>query len=159
MVYRCTGYLSYVPPGRIKHKFILMWGAMHESKLMCGSNKNSWPLLAFPYWSASDAERLTQLCKAGKARVEGPQWSSGHESTSCHERRDSFGWSNIRHECCDVFGWWYADVVVVKLATAVEGDQKALFSIATTSRCRRGCYFFPWIAPLYPWYVPYICEC
>ena len=38
----------------------------------------------------------------------------------------------------------------VKLATVVDGDQKALFSIATTPRCTRGCYSFPWIAPLYP---------
>ena len=33
------------------------------------------------------------------------------------------------------------------------------FSIATTPRCRGGHYSFPWIAPLYPWYVPYIAEC
>ena len=38
----------------------------------------------------------------------------------------------------------------VKLATIVEGDPKAPFSIATTPRYRGGCYFFPWIAPLYP---------
>ena len=38
----------------------------------------------------------------------------------------------------------------VKLATLVEGDQKAPFSIATTPRCRGGRYSFPWIAPLYP---------
>ena len=37
-----------------------------------------------------------------------------------------------------------------KLATVVEGDPKAPFSIATTPRCRGGCYSFPWIAPLYP---------
>ena len=43
--------------------------------------------------------------------------------------------------------------------TVVEGDQKAPFSIATTQRCRGGPYFFPWIAPLYPWYVLYIAEC
>ena len=30
-----------------------------------------------------------------------------------------------------------------KLATVVEGDQKAPFSIATTPRCRGGRYFFP----------------
>ena len=48
---------------------------------------------------------------------------------------------------------------VVKLVTVVEGDQKAPFSIATTPRCRRGRYSFPWIAPLYPRYVPYIAEC
>ena len=38
----------------------------------------------------------------------------------------------------------------VKLATVVEGDQKASFSIATTPRCRGGHYSFPWIALLYP---------
>ena len=47
---------------------------------------------------------------------------------------------------------------MVKLATVVEGDQKAPFSIATTPRCKGGRYSFPWIAPLYPLYVPYI-EC
>ena len=36
----------------------------------------------------------------------------------------------------------------VKLATVVEGDPKAPFSIATTPRCRGGHYSFPWIAPL-----------
>ena len=40
-------------------------------------------------------------------------------------------------------------LIKVKLATIVEGAQKAPFSIATTPRCRGGCYSFPWIAPLY----------
>ena len=31
----------------------------------------------------------------------------------------------------------------VKLATVVEGDPKAPFSIATTPWCRGGCYSFP----------------
>ena len=39
--------------------------------------------------------------------------------------------------------------------TIVEGDPKAPFSIATTPRCRGGRYSFPWIAPLYPWSLPY----
>ena len=47
----------------------------------------------------------------------------------------------------------------VKLATIVEGDPKALFSIATTPRCRGGRYSIPRIAPLYPWTVPYNTEC
>ena len=38
--------------------------------------------------------------------------------------------------------------VNLKLGTKVEDDQKAPFSIATTLRCRRGHYFFSWIAPL-----------
>ena len=46
-----------------------------------------------------------------------------------------------------------------KLTTVVEGYQKAPFSIATTLWCRGGRYSFPWIAPLYSWYVPYIAEC
>ena len=33
----------------------------------------------------------------------------------------------------------------VKLATLVESDLKAPFLIATTLRCRGGCYSFPWI--------------
>ena len=34
------------------------------------------------------------------------------------------------------------------LVSVVEGDLKVSFSIATTLRCRGGCYSFPWIAPL-----------
>ena len=40
-------------------------------------------------------------------------------------------------------------IYIVKLATVVEGYQKAPFSIATTPSCRGGRYSFPWIAPLY----------
>ena len=32
------------------------------------------------------------------------------------------------------------------MATLIEGDQKAPFSIAITQRCRGGCYLIPWIA-------------
>ena len=46
-------------------------------------------------------------------------------------------------------------LVKVKLVTIVKGKPKAPFSIATRPRCRKGCYSFPWIAPLYPWYLPY----
>ena len=42
------------------------------------------------------------------------------------------------------------DLIIVKLATIVEGDPKAPFSIATTPRCRGGRYSIPRIAPLYP---------
>ena len=41
----------------------------------------------------------------------------------------------------------------VKLATIVEGDPNAPFSIAATPRCRGGRYFFPWIAQLYPYFI------
>ena len=39
--------------------------------------------------------------------------------------------------------------IKVKLATVVEDEPKAPFSIATTPRCWGGRYSFPWIAPLY----------
>ena len=35
----------------------------------------------------------------------------------------------------------------VKLAILVKGDPKALFSIATTPRCRGGRHSIPWIDP------------
>ena len=37
----------------------------------------------------------------------------------------------------------FIDISKVKLATVVEGNPKAPFSIATTPRCRGGCYSFP----------------
>ena len=40
------------------------------------------------------------------------------------------------------------------LVTIVEGDLKAPFSIATTPKCMGGRYSFPWVAPIYSWYVP-----
>ena len=47
-----------------------------------------------------------------------------------------------------MFVWVY--IKKIKLATLVDGDPKAPFSIATAPRCRGECYSFPWIAPLYP---------
>ena len=47
----------------------------------------------------------------------------------------------------------------VRLTTLVEGDPKAPFSKATTPRYRGGRYSIPWIAPLYPWSLPYKTEC
>ena len=38
--------------------------------------------------------------------------------------------------------------IKVKLATVVNIDPKAPFSIATTSRCRAGYYTFPSVVPL-----------
>ena len=52
-------------------------------------------------------------------------------------------------------------IVNIKFSTIVvaEGTPKAPFSIATTLRCKGGHYSFPWIAQLYPWYIPYDAEC
>ena len=69
-------------------------------------------------------------------------------------------WDNKVHSSVGfLFFFQLLLILVVKLATVVESDQKAPFSIATTPRCREGCYSFLWIASLYPWYVPYIAEC
>ena len=46
-------------------------------------------------------------------------------------------------------------ISIVKLATLVEGDSKAPFSIATTSRCREGHYSFPWIHYISCIYFPF----
>ena len=40
------------------------------------------------------------------------------------------------------------------LTTRVDGAPKAPFPIVTPPRCKKGCNSFPWIAPLFPWYVP-----
>ena len=45
-----------------------------------------------------------------------------------------------------------------KVGDLVEGDPKAPFSIATTTRCKRR-FTIPWIAPLYPLSLPYNAEC
>ena len=49
----------------------------------------------------------------------------------------------------------------VKLATVVDGEPNAPFSIAPspTPRYRIGRYSISWIAPLYPWSLPYNAEC
>ena len=48
----------------------------------------------------------------------------------------------------------------LKLVTLVEDDPKAPFWIATTLSCRGGGHYsIPWIAPLYPWSLPYNAEC
>ena len=49
---------------------------------------------------------------------------------------------------------WTTPIYIV-----VEGDPKAPFSIAYYTKCRGGRDSFPWIAPLYPWSVPYNAEC
>ena len=59
---------------------------------------------------------------------------------------------------CNIYIYIYI-YIYIKLATVVEGDLKAPFSLATTTRCRVECNSFSWIAPFYPWSVPYNAEC
>ena len=51
-------------------------------------------------------------------------------------------------QCVCIYIYIHACVYIYKLQTAVEGNLKAPFFIATTKRCRRGHYSFPWIPPL-----------
>ena len=46
----------------------------------------------------------------------------------------------------------------VKLATLVEDDPKAPFSVATSPRCMGGRHYIPWIVLLYSWSLPYSAE-
>ena len=50
-------------------------------------------------------------------------------------------------------------LLLLLLATLVEGDPNAPFLITTTLRCRGRHYSFPWTALLYPWSLPYNAEC
>ena len=53
-----------------------------------------------------------------------------------------FIWLNIK------WAQPHSYIYIVRLATVVEGDSKAPFSLATTPRWKGGCNSFPWIAPL-----------
>ena len=46
-----------------------------------------------------------------------------------------------------------------KVGDRSRGNSKSPFPIATRPRCREGRYSFPWIAPLYPWNVPFNAKC
>ena len=83
------------------------------------------------------------------------------EKSPGHLKRLAVTWTTVRdYQLMMVWKTlkkWYK--VKVKLATLVEGDPKAPFSIATTPMCRGRRYSFPQIAPLYPRSLPYIAEC
>ena len=53
----------------------------------------------------------------------------------------------------------YIYIYIYIVSKVGDCSQKFPFSIATTPRCRGGRYSFPWIAPPYPRFVPYIAEC
>ena len=46
----------------------------------------------------------------------------------------------------------------IKFVTLIKDSPNAPFSIATTPRCTGGCSYNPWIAPFYPWSLPYSAE-
>ena len=55
--------------------------------------------------------------------------------------------------------WKYVTETWICKVGRLQGDSKVPFSIATTLRGRERRSSFPWIAPLYPWYIPYDAEC
>ena len=57
----------------------------------------------------------------------------------------------VREIQAEITTWWY-----MKLAIVVKGDQNVPLSIVTMLRCRGECYSFPWVAPPYPWSIPFI---
>ena len=66
-------------------------------------------------------------------------------------------WEKVEGICATSKTWWYIYNVWIEYfqMTLVEGDPKALFSIATTPRCRGGHNSISWMAPLYPWSLSY----
>ena len=54
------------------------------------------------------------------------------------------------YECVCIYIYIY-----ISWPSVIEGEPKAPFSITTTPMYRGRCYSFPWIAPLYPWSVPF----
>ena len=53
----------------------------------------------------------------------------------------------------------YKVMIITYILTFIHTIYTLIHTIATTPRCREGGYSFPWIAPLYPRYVPYNAEC
>ena len=82
-------------------------------------------------------------------------WLSLHLAV-CPRLSDPFVSQNFRDVCASHSpGWILGCADKSKVGTEVVGDQKAPFSISTTTRCRGELYSFPWIDPLYPSYVPF----
>ena len=61
--------------------------------------------------------------------------------------------------------YWEIGTIVKIISKSKVGDRSrewlegSFFNSYYTERCKGGRYSFSWIAPLYPWYVPYIAEC
>ena len=74
---------------------------------------------------------------------------------------DRDGWQERGRKLCAVsttlMMMMYSYLVLIKKRSK-DGDPKAPFSIATKPRCKGGHYSIPWIAPLYPWSLPYNTE-
>ena len=66
---------------------------------------------------------------------------------------------SIRMHGFNFFNHLVTILFVSKVGDRTQGRPEGSLSIATTQRCRGGCYSFLLIAPPYPWYVPYIAEC
>ena len=136
----------------IKKKFLKIflktssfpWSLGQESK-----SANAWKEVLL------DAKERFFLCKLFSLLVDGPvfsePWISGRLTlllAAAYAEHTDWTHDELQTYCCKI-----------KLATIAEDNQKAPFSIATTPRCSGGRYSFSWIAPLYPWYVPYIILC
>ena len=78
------------------------------------------------------------------------QWTIGRSG----ERASGISVLIARHDDDDgdiyMYAYIYIYIYVVSWPTIVEGDPKAPFLIATTTRFRGGSYSLPWIAPLGP---------
>ena len=79
-------------------------------------------------------------------------WAKGN-----HIRFLQAGYRSAVEKYKKVLFYWLCFIayqfIKVKLATVVEGNLKAPFSIATTQKCKGWRYSFPWVASLYPYLI------
>ena len=67
---------------------------------------------------------------------------------------ESWEWCDKSKNWMKVRTFWRR-LYISKVGDHGRGWSKSTFSIASTPRCRGGRYSIPWIAPFYPWSLPY----
>ena len=96
---------------------------------------------------------VTVLAEIIVQSVTQPRWKWGRVYTETYKNIYTFHLKNKRPaylatlKSCDTTK---QSVHIYIYIYSKVGDLKAPFSKATTPRCRRGRYSFPWVAPLYP---------
>ena len=141
-----------------KHNMLVIGGDMNAQIGKNGNNKYS-----LHHMSNRNGQHLTDFMIENRLtclntnyqKREGKLWTYTYANNSKAQIDYIFinkKWKNSAMNCeaCSSFEGVSTNHRIVKLATIVEGDPKAPFSIATTPRCRGGRYSIPRIAPLYP---------
>ena len=105
--------------------------------------------IIYIYWNVYSSSKFSLLHSEEKSRYD--SWFAAVEEKkkvvrgNTRVRLTAYSTDVVVGRLHDPF--WQA----VPLKYIVDGDPKALFSIATTPMCREERYYVPWIAPLYRW--------